>query len=72
MRLNSTYFVVIEVLDERELHKIAINHLSDIEFKYFVKFFENVHCKTIFFSVNDIFFASENILLFKSNLLEII
>ena len=32
MRISSTHFVIIKILEKLELHKIQINHSSDIDF----------------------------------------
>ena len=39
VRLNSTLFFIIKIPNKRELQQIALNHSSDIDFKYFMKFF---------------------------------
>ena len=39
VRLNSTHFFIIKIPNKRELQQIALNHSSDIDFKYFMKFF---------------------------------
>ena len=33
LRLNSTYYFTIEILNKRELQQIGLNHLSYIDFK---------------------------------------
>ena len=35
IRLNSTHFIM-KILSKQELKKIAFNHSSDIDFKYFM------------------------------------
>ena len=36
IRLNSTHFFIMKIPDKRELQQIALNHLSDIDFKNFM------------------------------------
>ena len=37
VRLNSTHFFIMEISNKRELQQMALNHLSDIVFKDFIK-----------------------------------
>ena len=37
VRLNSTHFFMMKIPNTRELQQIALNHSSDIDFKYFLK-----------------------------------
>ena len=37
VRLNSTHFFIMKIHNKRELRQISLNHLSDIDFKYFMK-----------------------------------
>ena len=41
VKLNSTYFFIMKILNKRELHQIALNHSSDINFKEFMKIYKN-------------------------------
>ena len=51
VRLNSTHFFIMKNLNKRELEQIALNHSSDIDFKYFIKIYKEMYCRTIpFFS----------------------
>ena len=36
VRLNSTHFFIMKILNKRELQQIALNHSSDINFKDFI------------------------------------
>ena len=36
VRLNSTHFFIMKILNRRELQQIALNHSSDINFKDFI------------------------------------
>ena len=48
VRLNSTHYFIMKILNKRELQQIAFNHTSDIDFKDLM-IFAKVYCKTIFF-----------------------
>ena len=39
VRLNSTPFFIMKIPNKRELQHIALNHSSDIDFKYFMKIY---------------------------------
>ena len=39
VRLNSTHFFIMKILNKRELQQIALNHSSDIDFKDFMKIY---------------------------------
>ena len=41
VKLNSTYFFIMKILNKRELQQIALNHSSDINFKEFMKIYKN-------------------------------
>ena len=40
VRLNSTHFFIMKILNKRELQQIALNHSSDIDFKDFMKIYK--------------------------------
>ena len=40
LRLNSTHFFIMKILNKRELQQIALNHSSDIDFKDFMKIYK--------------------------------
>ena len=40
VRLNSTYLFIMKIPNKRELHQIALNHSSDIDFKDFIKIYK--------------------------------
>ena len=67
----------MKIPSKQDLQQVAINHSSDIcilvvsVFKYYEPF-TKMYCKSIFFSVNDISLASDNLLRFRCNLLEMI
>ena len=41
IRLNLTYYFIMKIPKKRELQQIALNHLSNIEFKHFVELYKN-------------------------------
>ena len=43
VRLNSKHFFIMKIPNKRELHQIALNHSSDIEFKDFIKMLNHIH-----------------------------
>ena len=42
IRLNSLHYSIMKIPNKQELQNIAINHLSDIDFKDFMNFYKNV------------------------------
>ena len=40
VRLNSTHFFIMKIPNKRELQQIALNHLSNIDFKDFMKIYK--------------------------------
>ena len=41
VRLNSSHLFIMKIPNRRELQQIALNHLSDIDFKDFIKIIKN-------------------------------
>ena len=66
-RLNSTYFFIMKIQNKRELQQIALNHLADIDFKDFMKFYKKFTTKPYSFLVNDITLLSHDPLRFRKN-----
>ena len=64
IRLNSTHYFVIEILNKRELQQIAFNHSLDIDFQDFMNLYKK--CTSKPFTT----LASDNPSHFKKNLLE--
>ena len=64
VRLNSTHFFIMTILNKRELQQIAINHSSDIDFKDFTKTYKKCTARPNSFLVND-----NNPLRFRKNIL---
>ena len=53
VRLNSTHFFILKIPNKRELQQIALNHLSDIEFKDFIKICKKYTKEPYSFLIND-------------------
>ena len=69
VRLNSTHFFIMKIPNKRELQQIALNHSSDIDFKYFMKIFKKYTAEPYSFLVNDTTLPSDDLLRFRKNLL---
>ena len=52
VRLNVTHHFIMKIPNKRELQQIALNHLSDIEFKDFIKLYIDYPKKPSLFLVN--------------------
>ena len=59
----------MKIPNKRELQQIASNHLSDIDFKNFVKLYKDYTKEPFSFLVNDTTLSSDNPLRFRKNLL---
>ena len=70
VRLNSTHFVIMRILNKRELalKQIALNHSSDIDFKDFMKIYKECTKEPYSFLVNDTTLQPSNPLRFRYNL----
>ena len=69
VRLNSTYFFIMQIPNKRDLQQIALNHSSDIDFKGFMKIYKKYTAKPYSFLVNDTTLPSDDPLSFRQNLL---
>ena len=54
IRLNTAHYFIFKTLNKRELQQIVLIHLSDIEFKDFMKIYKD-YTKEPYKFVNDIF-----------------
>ena len=70
VRLNTTHFLIVKITNKRELQQIALNHSSNIEFKYFKNIYKMYNAEPYSFLVNDTTLLSDNFLRFRKNLLE--
>ena len=69
VRLNSTHFFIMKIPNKRELQQIALNHLSDIDFKDSIKIYKKYTKEPYSFLVNDTTLPSDDPLRFTKNLL---
>ena len=60
VKLNSTHFFIMKILNKRELQQIALNHSSDIDFKDFMKIYKECTKEPYSFLVNDTTLQSGN------------
>ena len=67
--LNATHYFIMKIPGKRELHQIASNHSSDIDFKDFMKLYIVYTEKPYLFIVNDATLLSDNPLRFRKKLL---
>ena len=58
--LNCTYFFIMKIPNKRELPQITFNHLSDIDFKDFMKILKKYPPEPYSFLVNDKTLPSDN------------
>ena len=65
VRLNSTHFFIMKILNKRELQQIALNHSSDIDVKDFMKIYKECTKESYYFLVNDTTLQSGNPLRFR-------
>ena len=61
----------MKILNKRELQQIALNYLSDINSKDFIKIYKKYTAKPYSLLVNDAVLASDNPLSFRKNLFNI-
>ena len=71
VRLSTTDFFIVKILNKRELQEIARDHLFDISTKDFTNIFRECTAEPYSFLVNDTTLASNNPLRFRKNLFNI-
>ena len=69
-RLNFMHDFIMKISNKRELQQIALNYLSDIDFKEFMNLYENCTAKPYSVLVIDATLASDNPLSFRNYFLE--
>ena len=69
--LNTTHSFIMKIPNKRELQQIALNHSSDIDFKFFFRIYKKYMDETYSFLVNDTTFASDNPSRFRKILYDI-
>ena len=70
VRLYSTHYFIMKILNKREIEQIAYNHLSDIVFQDFMYLYQKYTAKPYSFLVIDAILVSDNPLRFRRNLIE--
>ena len=65
VRLNSAHFFIMKIPNKGELQQIALNHSSDIDFKYFMNIYKKFSIEPYSFLFNDTTLSSDNPLRFK-------
>ena len=70
VRLNTTHYFIIKILNRRELQQIVSNHSSDINFKYIMKLYKEYTKEQYSFLVDDTTFLLNNPLRFRKNSLQ--
>ena len=53
VRLNPTHFFIMKIPNKRKLQQVALSHLSDIDFKDFIKIYKKYAVEPYSFLVND-------------------
>ena len=69
VRLNPTHYFIMKIPNKRELQQIASYHSSDIDFKNFMKLYQEYTKEKHLFLVNSTTLSSDNPLRFRKNLL---
>ena len=67
IRPNATCYFIMKISNKTQLQQTASNHLSDIDFKHFMKFFEDYTKEPYSFLVSDTTLSSDNPLRFRKN-----
>ena len=60
IRLNVTHYFIMKIPNKRELQKIVSNHSFDIDFKDFMKLYNDYTKEPYSFLVNDATLSSDN------------
>ena len=72
IRLTFTHYVIMNIPNKRELQQIAFNHSLDIDFRDCMNLYKIYTTKPYSILVIDATLAPDNLLRFRSNILEII
>ena len=70
VRLNTTHLFIMKISNKKELQQIASNHLSDTDFKDFMKIYKKCTAEPYSFLVNDTTLSCDNPLRFRKNILK--
>ena len=66
---NVTHYFIMKIPEKRELQQIVLNDLSDIDFKDFMKLYNDYTKELFLYLVIDSTLSSDNPLRFRKNLL---
>ena len=69
VRLNSTHFFIMKILNKRELQQIALKHSSEIDIKDFMNIYKKCTAESYSFLVNNTTLPLDDPLRFRKNLL---
>ena len=70
IKLNAQHYFIMKIPNKRKIQQIALNHLSDIEYKDFIKFYKDYTKESFsFFLWTITTLSSANQLRFRKNLL---
>ena len=70
LRTDVKHYFIIKIPGKREVQQIALNHLSDIEFKNFMKPYKDYSKEPFSFLVSNTTLPLDNSLQFRKNLLQ--
>ena len=68
IRLNATPYFIMKIPNKRELRRAVSNHLSEIDFKDFMKLYKEYTKEPYSFLVNGITLSSDDPLRFRKDL----
>ena len=68
VKLNSKYYLIMNIHSKKQLQNFAINHLVDIDYKDFVKIYRECTKEPYFLSTNDTTLPASNPLRFRKSL----
>ena len=68
--LNSAHYLIMNILNKRDIEQIEFNHSFHIGYEEFINFFKKCTMNPYSFLVNDTTLASYSSLRLKKNLLE--
>ena len=70
VKLKSTHYFIMKIPNKRELQQIAISHLSDMDFKNFMKIYKKCTVEKYSLLVDDTMLPTDDPLLIRNNLFE--
>ena len=67
IRLNTTHYFIMKIINKRELQQIESNHWYNIEFEEFMKLYKEYTKEPFSFLVSNATLSSDNPLHFRKN-----